>query len=96
MVLGKKRKYEDDESDVECGCRENDKMFKCNYWEDPAFAKELQRDGLQRARVAALDNQTERLLMLLESAGRRSLRRSTRHPQQQPPPGSISPIRRQP
>jgi hypothetical protein len=42
-------------------------MFKCNYWEDPAYAKTLQRDGLQRARVAALDNQTERLLMLLQS-----------------------------
>jgi hypothetical protein len=65
--LGKKRKYEEDESDVEIGCRENDKMFKCNYWEDPAYAKTLQRDGLQRARVAALDNQTERLLMLLQS-----------------------------
>ena len=65
VVLGR-RKYEDDESDVEVGCRENDKMFKCNYWEDPAYAKRLQRDGLQRARIAALENQTERLFMHLE------------------------------
>jgi excinuclease UvrABC helicase subunit UvrB len=65
--LGKKRKYEEDESDVEKGCRENEKMFKCNYWEDPAYSKKLQRDGLQRARIAAHDNQTERLLMLLQS-----------------------------
>jgi hypothetical protein len=62
IVLGK-RKYEDSESDSEVGCRENDKMFKCNYWEDPAYAKRLQRDGLRRARIAALDNQMERLLM---------------------------------
>ena len=66
VLLGKKRKYEEDESDDEVGCRENDKMFKCNYWEDPAYAKTLQRDGLQRARIAALENQTERLLMYLE------------------------------
>jgi len=65
VFLGK-RKYEDSESDSEVGCRENDKMFKCNYWEDPAYAKTLQRDGLQRARIAALENQTERLFMHLE------------------------------
>ena len=35
--------------------REIDKMFKCNYWEDPAREGTLQRFGQLFARAAAVD-----------------------------------------
>ena len=36
-------------------------MFRCNYWEDPAYAFRLQRCGLLLARFAALRQFSERV-----------------------------------
>ena len=37
-------------------------MFRCNYWEDPAYADRLRRYGLQLARCAALVQFSDRAL----------------------------------
>ena len=55
----RKRPYERDE--FETADREMDKMFRCNYWEDPAYAFRLQRCGLLLARFAALRQFSERV-----------------------------------
>ena len=54
----RKRPYERDEFEAD---REMDKMFRCNYWEDPAYAFRLQRCGLLLARFAALRQFSERV-----------------------------------
>ena len=37
------------------------KLYKCNYWEDPAYEKRLRWFGLSMAREAASDNHYDRL-----------------------------------
>jgi hypothetical protein len=59
---GQKKRAHERERDVSI-----EKLFKCNYWEDPAYASKLQDIGLMRARSAALDNVFERLHREFES-----------------------------
>jgi hypothetical protein len=60
VVRSRKRSYEYTELELDVAS-DPEKMFKCNYWEDPAYAIRLQYFGLRLARSAALDNNCSRL-----------------------------------
>ncbi|KAM0918839.1 hypothetical protein ACQ4PT_008582 [Festuca glaucescens] len=54
---GEKRGYEQSEDDAE-----DDKRYKCNYWEDPACAALLQARGGRKAKITAILNRVDRLI----------------------------------
>ncbi|KAE8776056.1 hypothetical protein D1007_51392 [Hordeum vulgare] len=58
-VLGTTRAYERSEDEFDLSI---DKRYKCNYWEDPAYARILHLKGGSKARDAALTNLTWRYI----------------------------------
>jgi hypothetical protein len=65
-AVGSKRGYERGESAYDSNVM-FEKRFKCNYWEDPAYAKDLQRWGGRLARMAAQDNDSDRITQEMQS-----------------------------
>lgn len=55
----RKRAYEYSEYEMDVTIK---KLYKCNYWEDPAYASKIKRFGLLLARSAALTNHIDRVL----------------------------------
>jgi hypothetical protein len=63
LSRSRKRPYEYGEHEYDVSM---EKLYKCNYWEDPAYAKKIEFFGLGLARNAALDNECERLYRVFE------------------------------
>lgn len=57
--MPRKRAYEDSEGELDVTMK---KLYKCNYWEDPAYASKIKTSGLLLARSAALTNHILRVL----------------------------------
>ena len=62
-VAGTKRAYERSEYEFDLTI---DKRYKCNYWEDPAYALILELSGGSKAMTAALINQSQRTVKELD------------------------------
>lgn len=58
LSSSRKRPYEYGEHEYDVS---TEKLYKGNYWEDPAYAKKIEFFGLTLARSDALDNACERL-----------------------------------